>query len=62
MIYFLDRADKTDLLVTRLLDMSNSFASSMESLATPRAHAFQDSLHFEHIDNLLGTARPSRVS
>ena len=38
---------KTDLLVSRVFDMSDSFASSVESLKTPSADAIQDSLHLD---------------
>ena len=54
---FLRQADKTDLLVSRVFDMSDSFASSLESLTTPSADAFQDLLHFAQSGNLLGTTK-----
>ena len=54
---FFCQADKTDLLVCRVFDMSDSFASSLESLATPSADAFQDSLHFDQNGTLLGTSK-----
>ena len=44
---FLWQADKTDLLVSRVFDISDSFASPLESLTTPSADAFQDLLHFD---------------
>ena len=54
---FLHQADKTDLLVSRVFDMSDSFTSSLESSATPSADAFQDSLHLDQNGNLLGTTK-----
>ena len=41
---FLHQADKTDLLVSRVFDMSDSFTSSLESSTTPSADAFQGGL------------------
>ena len=54
---FLHQADKTDLLVSRVFDMSDSFTSSLESSTTPSADAFQDSLHLDQNGNLLGTTK-----
>ena len=51
---FLHQVDKTDLLVSRVFDMSDSFTSSLESSTTPSADAFQDSLHLDQNGNLLG--------
>ena len=36
----LRKADKMDLLVSRVFDISDSFASSLESLTTPTTDAF----------------------
>ena len=47
----LRQADKVDLLVSRVFDISDSFASSLESLTTPTTDAFQDSLHFNQNGN-----------
>ena len=47
----LRQADKMDLLVSRVFDISDSFASSLESLTTPTTDAFQDSLHFNQNGN-----------
>ena len=54
---FLHQADKTDLLVFRVFDMSDSFASSLESFTTPPADASQDSLPLDQNGNLLGTTK-----
>ena len=51
------QADKTALLVSRVLDMSDSFSPSLESLTTPSSDAFQDLLHFNQNWNLLGTTK-----
>ena len=56
---FLCQADKMDLLVTRVFDMSDSFASPLESLTTASSDAFQDLLHFDQNANLLGTTKCS---
>ena len=54
---FLHQADKTDLLVSRVFDMSDSFTSSLESSTTPSVDAFQDSLHLDQNGKLLGTTK-----
>ena len=51
------QADKTALLVSRVVDMSDSFAPSLKSLTTPPSDAFQDLLHFNQNWNLLGTTK-----
>ena len=52
---FLRKADVSDLLVSEVFNMSESFAKSMENFTTPSADAFFVSLEFDGNGNLNGS-------
>ena len=55
---FLRKADMSNLLVSEVYNLSDSFAKSMEDdFTTPSADAFHDSLHFDDNGNLIGTTK-----
>ena len=57
---FLRQADKSDLLVSMVYNLSSSFAATLESVETSSADSFLESLQFDDNGNLLGVTKCER--